>query len=72
DKARVRARARTLSAAVEGVQITWQVVAESIAQGFARAFDVTWEVDELSNAELAAAERLATAVYGSPEWLYRR
>lgn len=70
-KAQVRASATTLEA-VLGRVVDWQTAAETVAQGFAEAFNVVFQHADLTPAELSHAAELSHERFANPEWTFRR
>lgn len=71
-KTRVRARATTLTEALNGQVVSWEQAAQAVAQGFVKVFDFVLEAGVLSAAERAHSVRLAVEVYGNDAWTLRR
>ena len=67
DPARVRARATTISRALER-HVTWEEAAEALARGFFEALTLRLEPGELTNGERARAQELRAERYGTREW----
>lgn len=63
----VRARALTLAEAL-GRIVTFEEAAQAMAEGFARALQVDWNLDDLTDSERAKAAELRRERYGSEEW----
>lgn len=70
DPARVRARAVTLSA-VLGREVSWEEVAQAVADGFARALNLQLEPGELTPWEVESAQQLRQEKYASDTWTLR-
>lgn len=70
DPERVRGRATTVEAAI-GRLIDFDVAAEFMAQGFARALNLRLEPDGLTSEEQAWTEELRREKYARDEWTYR-
>ncbi len=70
-KAHVRARALTLAEALGGLEIGWRTAALTLAEAFARAFDLTLMPATLTADEQAAAQQIASETYNSPAWTAR-
>jgi lipoate-protein ligase A len=67
DPARVRARATTVSGAVDR-HVDWEEAAEALARGFAEALNLRLEPGELTEEERARAEELRAEKYATREW----
>ena len=70
-KQRLQARAITLEGALHE-KLAWDVVAETIVEGFARTFGVIIEEMSLSSAEWQRSQMLTNEQYGNMEWIQRR
>ena len=70
-KVQVRAHAITLTEALD-TEISWTMVGQAINLGFAETFDIQWLPGQLTDPEVADAERLEREVYSTPEWTRRR
>ncbi len=66
-RARVRARATTV-ADVIGREVSWSAAAAALAQGFAKALNLTWQPASLAPAEAALAEQLRVEKYATDAW----
>ncbi len=70
-KASLRQKAATL-AQVSGAASTWSRVAEAMAAGFARAFDLDLIPGSLSTAEIERADALLAERFANPAWTFKR
>lgn len=64
---RVRRRATTLEQAL-GQRLSWQRVADALAEGFARALGVEWVLAAPTDAEQARAHVLRAERFGAEAW----
>ncbi|MEO1288358.1 MAG: biotin/lipoate A/B protein ligase family protein [Chloroflexota bacterium] len=70
-KEQVNARATTLES-VMNKRISWDTVANTIAQGFAETFDIDFQIGELSSSEIEMVKQLLDERYLNDEWLHKR
>lgn len=70
-KESVAERATTLEA-VLGETISWNEVANVVAQGFAKTFDLDFEIGELSEYEVELVNQFSEERYHNPDWIYKR
>lgn len=70
-KQMVRERATTLTS-VMGKTLTWQTVADAVAQGFTDAFGIRFERGELSDYEWGLTDTLLQSTYRNDEWTRKR
>ncbi len=71
-RAQVQTHATTLSDALNGEAVPWEMAAEALLNGFREIFDVDFVRDELSEIERDLAARLAGEKYANPDWTARR
>jgi len=69
-RARVRSRATTITEAL-GRPIHWEVAAHALAEGFARALNISYERNGLTIEEEQEVERLRVEKYGNEAWTAR-
>ena len=67
---RLLRRATTIETAM-GPGITWDHVAEAVAEAFSKTFNLTFEPADLTTSELAEAEALVEEKYAHPNWTER-
>lgn len=70
DPQAIRNRTVTLSAAL-GRRVSWEEVAEAVAEGFRAALGITFQVDDLTPDEWAQVDALTTSKYATEAWTGR-
>jgi lipoate-protein ligase A len=67
-KDRLLARATTVESAL-GVNISWNIAANAVIEGFEKELGIEFEIGELSQSELKRAEELVKEKYGNDDWI---
>lgn len=67
-KDRLLARATTVES-VLNVNISWEIAANALIQGFEKELGIEFEFEELSQSELERAEELVKEKYGNENWI---
>jgi lipoate-protein ligase A len=73
EKARIQVRERAATLESAGlVGISWDMAAKALAKSFSETLDIELVEGELSEREIAAADKLYKEVYASAEWTFKR